>query len=165
MFNPGSSNGRTLGFGPKNWGSNPYPGTIKLGAKMNKKLYRSKTDRFIAGVCGGIAEYYAISPTLVRAIAVFLLFANGLGGIAYIICWVTIPERTTGDDKKRADDDKEKRHTQEGGDHYLVWSLLLIVLGVFLLAQNFYPQLNLWRLWPLGLVIVGIKMLINKKKV
>ena len=58
-----------------------------------KRLYRSKTDRKIAGVCAGIAEYFNIDPTIVRVIAVLLLLPGGLPGlIPYLILWVVIPD-------------------------------------------------------------------------
>ncbi len=57
-----------------------------------KKLYRSKTDRKIAGVCGGIAEYFNIDPTLVRLCTVLLALFVGGGVIAYIVCALVIPE-------------------------------------------------------------------------
>ena len=60
-----------------------------------KRLYRSRTSRMISGVCGGIAEYFNIDPTLVRLIAILLSFAGaGIGGlIAYFICVAVIPEQ------------------------------------------------------------------------
>ncbi|MEC9490376.1 MAG: PspC domain-containing protein [Halanaerobiales bacterium] len=58
-----------------------------------KKLYRSKKDRKIGGVCGGIAEYFGVDSTLVRLAAVVLIFASGAGLIAYIVAWAIIPER------------------------------------------------------------------------
>jgi phage shock protein C len=61
---------------------------------MAKKLYRSVDDSKIAGVCAGIAEYFNIDPTIVRLLAVFLLFAWLSSGIAYIICWIIMPKAT-----------------------------------------------------------------------
>ena len=59
-----------------------------------KKLYRSITDRKIAGVCAGIAEYFGIDPTVIRIIAVLLLLPGGLPGLVpYILLWVIIPEK------------------------------------------------------------------------
>lgn len=59
---------------------------------MSKKLYLSDTDKKLAGVCGGIAEYFDIDPTIVRLIWVFFaLMATGV--IAYIICAVVIPHK------------------------------------------------------------------------
>lgn len=61
--------------------------------KEPKRLYRSRKDRKIGGVCGGIGEYFNIDPTVVRLIAVLLLLPGGLPGlIPYIILWVVVPE-------------------------------------------------------------------------
>jgi len=59
---------------------------------MAKKMYRSVEDRKIAGVCGGIGEYFDIDPTLVRLLAVALVLAGGSGVLAYILAWIIIPE-------------------------------------------------------------------------
>jgi phage shock protein C len=64
---------------------------------MEKKLYRSRTDRKIAGVCGGLAEYFNIDPTIVRVIAVAMLLPGGAPGIlAYLILWAIVPEKPQG---------------------------------------------------------------------
>ncbi|HRF28454.1 MAG TPA: PspC domain-containing protein [Candidatus Saccharibacteria bacterium] len=61
-----------------------------------KKLYRSTTDKKIAGVCGGIAEYFDIDPTIVRIIFVALLLPGGLPGLLpYLILWVVVPTEAT----------------------------------------------------------------------
>jgi phage shock protein PspC (stress-responsive transcriptional regulator) len=57
-----------------------------------KKLYRSKKNRNIAGVCGGIAEYFDIDPIIVRLITLILVLSAGGGLIAYIIAWIVVPE-------------------------------------------------------------------------
>lgn len=57
-----------------------------------KRLYRSRSNRMIAGVCAGIADYFGIDPTLVRLLVVFLTFAGGSGILAYIIAAIVIPE-------------------------------------------------------------------------
>ena len=59
---------------------------------MEKKIYRSKKNRMIAGVCGGLAEYFNIDPTWVRLGWILISLAWGTGVIAYIIAWVIIPE-------------------------------------------------------------------------
>lgn len=60
---------------------------------MAKKLYRSKEDRKIAGVCGGLGEYFDIDPTIIRLIWLAMLFAVGSGVLAYIIGWIIVPEK------------------------------------------------------------------------
>jgi phage shock protein PspC (stress-responsive transcriptional regulator) len=59
---------------------------------MVKKLYRSKKNRMIAGVCGGIAEYFSLDPIIVRLITLLLVLSAGGGLIAYIIAWIVVPE-------------------------------------------------------------------------
>ena len=58
-----------------------------------KRLLRSKNNKMIAGVCGGIGEYFGIDPTIVRLLWVLLtFFSGGVGVLAYIIAWIIIPE-------------------------------------------------------------------------
>ncbi|MCD1147663.1 PspC domain-containing protein [Peptoniphilus sp. KCTC 25270] len=59
---------------------------------MNRKLHRSSTDRVIAGVCGGIGEYFDIDPTLVRFAWVLFSLAGGSGLLLYIIAALIMPE-------------------------------------------------------------------------
>ena len=58
-----------------------------------KKLYRSKSNRMIAGVCAGVAEYLNIDPTVIRVIWA-LIALGGAGILAYIVCALIIPEKT-----------------------------------------------------------------------
>lgn len=57
--------------------------------ESNRRLCRSRTNRVIAGVCGGIAEYYAIDPTVVRILAIII---PGISWVTYLVCAVIIPE-------------------------------------------------------------------------
>lgn len=60
---------------------------------MDKKLYRSRTDSKIAGVCGGIAEYFNIDATIVRVGFILLLLPGGLPGvIPYLAIWFIVPK-------------------------------------------------------------------------
>jgi phage shock protein C len=58
---------------------------------MQKRLHRSRTERMIAGVCGGLAEYFNIDPTLVRVLWVLAVLLAGTGVLAYIILWILMP--------------------------------------------------------------------------
>ena len=62
---------------------------------MQKKLYRSVNDKKIAGVCGGLAKYLNIDPTVIRVIWA-LIAVGGAGILAYIICALIIPEEPAG---------------------------------------------------------------------
>lgn len=57
----------------------------------SRHLYRSRTNRSIAGVCGGIAEFFGIDPTILRLITLFLILFGGLSLWVYIILWIVIP--------------------------------------------------------------------------
>ena len=59
---------------------------------MEKKLYRSRTDKKVCGVCGGLAKYLNMDVTIMRLIAVLLILFAGGGLLAYIICALVIPE-------------------------------------------------------------------------
>lgn len=58
-----------------------------------KRLYKSQTDKKICGVCGGIAEYFAIDPTIVRLIWAALICFWGTGIMAYILAALILPDR------------------------------------------------------------------------
>lgn len=58
---------------------------------MEKKLYRSSNDKKIAGVCGGIAEYMNVDSTIVRLVAILLVFGCGTGLLAYIVAALIMP--------------------------------------------------------------------------
>jgi phage shock protein PspC (stress-responsive transcriptional regulator) len=59
---------------------------------MEKRLYRSRNDRTVAGVCAGIAEYFGWDPTLVRVAWVVLTLLGGSGILLYLIMWLVMPE-------------------------------------------------------------------------
>ena len=58
-----------------------------------KRLYRSRKDKVISGVCGGIAEYLEVDPVVVRLVwAILTVISMGMGILAYLVAWVIIPE-------------------------------------------------------------------------
>jgi phage shock protein C len=59
-----------------------------------KKLRRSRSDRMVAGVCAGLAEYFSVDPVLVRLVFVLLALAGGPGVLLYIVLWIIMPEDT-----------------------------------------------------------------------
>lgn len=64
---------------------------------MERKLYRRRKDRMVAGVCAGIADYFEIDPTFVRLAAVVLALASfGVAAIAYIVMMIVVPEEPVG---------------------------------------------------------------------
>lgn len=59
-----------------------------------RRLVRSTTDRKVAGVCAGLAEYFGLDPTLVRALFAVSIIFGGAGLFAYVVLWIVVPERT-----------------------------------------------------------------------
>ena len=120
-----------------------------------KKLYRSNRDKMVAGVCGGVAEYFDVDSSLIRLLWVLLIIFGGSGLLLYIIGWVIIPER----------EDLDEPHI-EGGDLIpqdpktnTFFGVLLIGLGALLLFDHFFPWRSLARYWPVVLIIVGVIMI------
>jgi phage shock protein C len=58
-----------------------------------RKLYRSKTNRQLAGVCGGLAEYFSLDVTLIRVLFVLLAVLGGSGLVIYIAMWIIVPKQ------------------------------------------------------------------------
>jgi phage shock protein C len=151
---------------------------------MAKKLYRSRTDSMIGGVCGGLAEYFDIDPAIVRLAAVLLVFAGGAAIIAYIIAWIIIPQKPFALEEKapakaeqggasspaeeklgkvteKIDQKLEALHRDEPGKGKLWVGVVLLVLGVIFLLHNIriWSWFDFDRLWPIALIIIGIVVL------
>jgi phage shock protein C len=132
---------------------------------MVKKLYRSRKNSMIAGVCGGIAEYFDIDPTLVRLLAILIVFLGGVGVLAYIIAWIIIPENPHQqvDDKEYGHDEEEDITPEEKQDNNRhIWGgLILIFLGLFFLLRSFFPRFFVVSFWPIILVLIGIVLIVQ----
>jgi phage shock protein C len=56
-----------------------------------RKLYRSRTNRMLAGVCGGLAQYFTMDPTLMRVLFLVLTVFGGAGPLIYLVMWIIVP--------------------------------------------------------------------------
>jgi phage shock protein C len=65
-------------------------------AAQTRRLYRSRTDRKLAGVCGGLAQYSNIDATLLRVLFVVLALLGGPGLVIYLLMWILVPEEPLG---------------------------------------------------------------------
>ena len=136
---------------------------------MEKRLYRSPTERRIAGICGGLAEYFNVDPVLMRVIFVLLLL-SGIGLPAYIILWLVLPVRKKeegtvevitpdGQEEVVSEPSKTEESTKVRKKHNLLGGIILIGLGAIFLAENFLPVYRLNKFWPLLLIIFGLAIL------
>jgi phage shock protein PspC (stress-responsive transcriptional regulator) len=134
---------------------------------MNKKLYRSRTDSMIAGVCGGLAEYFNVDVVLVRVAAVILaLTAHGAGLLAYLIFWIVVPqkpiEESLVETENRPTEAAESEKTgSEKKNGVIFIGAALIILGGLILLNNFIPVIffSLGKLWPVVIIVIGILVL------
>lgn len=131
---------------------------------MTKRLYRSSTNKVIGGICGGIGEYFAVDPVLVRIIAVISCFVGGFGLMAYIIGWIIIPQR----EGTTSDSDEVSSQTFDSSQ-YTTWKkyfpgLLLIFFGVLLLIREYGYWFEWDEMIPILLVAVGLALIFKRKK-
>ena len=157
---------------------------------MKARLERSATNRVIAGVCGGIAEYLAVDATLVRVVFVVTAFLTaGLGVLAYIVLLVLMPlpgqpaPFTKGtpppaatDTTARMDADSTTTapttvasvdpavHAAEAERRRMAFGYILIALGVaFFLSNAGALRFVQWQyLWPLVLIGIGVLFLVQR---
>jgi phage shock protein PspC (stress-responsive transcriptional regulator) len=138
---------------------------------MKKRLYRSRTNQKIAGVCGGIAEYLDLDPTVVRIVFVLLAFVNGGGIIAYLVCWIampleplqeqgTHPHAVMESPTATALSDGEVSTSRVSRRIGVGLGIVLIVIGLSLLLERYIPWYK-GNVVPL-LLIVGGAMLLSR---
>ena len=133
----------------------------------NKKLERSRTNRVIAGVCAGLADYFSLDIALVRVLFVVSAICGSFGFWLYVILWIVVPEehllRQPESNYNDAIDitPKDEKKAVNGA---MIASFILIFIGLIALADNFMPIRWLWKLWPVTLIIIGVVILINSLK-
>lgn len=84
--------GSAQNFGDPRSGANPDT-SAQTNAAPDNRLYRSRTECVIAGLCGGLAQYFGIDVTLIRVVTFLLIFFGGLSLWVYIILWLVIPKQ------------------------------------------------------------------------
>jgi phage shock protein C len=138
---------------------------------MNKRLYRSHKEKMIGGVCGGLAEYFDIDPVLVRILFVVAVFAGGSGVLAYIICWIIIPEQpytvvvTPATPSAPPDQNPPAQIPQQSNNRgSMSAGIVLIIIGGLFLAHNFMPFFHFRDFWPIIMILLGIAILSRSSK-
>jgi len=159
---------------------------------MEKRLYRSRSDRMIWGVCGGLAKYFDMDPTIIRVIAVLSIFLGGVGIWGYIILAIVVPledsEAAEPKDTVKENVEEMKETARELGHEIQstlkgeegeseemrtiqhrrrnLLGIILIVLGVFFLLGSFnvFWWFNWHYLWPLVLVAIGVLIIVGARR-
>ena len=123
---------------------------------MQNKIYRSRTNSMIAGICGGLGEYLNVDPTIIRVVAVLLIFAKGIGLLAYLVSWIIMP--------RRPEMEAEVVPPQPSERSQLLPGLALIVVGLVFLLSNLIPWFDLSYLWPVILIVLGVALLLKAQR-
>ena len=118
---------------------------------------RSRQDRVIGGVCGGLAQYLQVDPVLLRIAAVALALSGGAGVVAYIVAWILIPEATG--PEPAPSERVENRHGLA-----VAAGAALVAVGGLLLLNQVVPWFNAAIVWPIMVVIVGALVLISARR-
>ncbi len=140
----------------------------------SKRLYKSRKDKMIDGVCGGFAEYFNIDVTLIRIVWALSLLINGLGLIAYILAMIFVPVNPL--HKKEGVEENKSRSTPA-----IIWGSILIIIGFIFLSRriDLFPfywdfpwNFHFYRWWivpygilfPIVLIILGVLYIIHITK-
>ena len=123
-----------------------------------KKLFRSKTNRYIGGVSGGLGEYFQVDANIFRILFIIFSFAGGIGIILYIAAFLIVPENP----EYSTMEYQKKNHNST-----LLVALILIVLGSLLLMKEFglFDYFYIWKLpwasiWALFLIVIGVVIIL-----
>ena len=158
---------------------------------MQKRLYRSRSDRMVWGVCGGLAKYFEIDPVIVRIVFVLLIFLSGVGLLAYIILAIVVPleeskakdtretvrenieemKATAAELGRELRTDFEKDEIKKEGinmrhhRHYWLGIILVIIGGIFLLTNFHWFWWFRWSyLWPAILIAIGLMVIFSRRR-
>jgi phage shock protein C len=151
------------------------------GEIMRDKLYRSRRQRIIAGVAGGLAQYFNIDPIIVRVLFVVITLLHGMGIILYIILWIVVPEEpfeiaygikpeepnaATTDNPQTGSSNifNNVPEMQKKNSGRFVAGTILIVIGALFLMVRFIPSFDLGDVFPFLLVIIGALLILNSVK-
>jgi phage shock protein PspC (stress-responsive transcriptional regulator) len=156
---------------------------------MNRRLYRSRRDSVLGGVCGGVAEYLDVDPSIVRIIWVALaVVTGGLFLLLYIVMWIVVPETPPGFAAPQPPpggyqggtpsaapqgtteaspaasapywEGTEQRLRRAGSGGAVVFGLILIALGAWFLVDQYLPAFDRDLIWPIALVVLGAVLLV-----
>lgn len=114
---------------------------------MNKRLTKG-SEPILGGVASGFSEFFNIDPLPIRLLLVAMMFLNVFTGIAYIVCWIVLPQYDGTITENR---DKAKS------------GLAILGLGILLLLRNFFPQLTFTVIAACALIGLGLYLIIKNK--
>jgi phage shock protein PspC (stress-responsive transcriptional regulator) len=119
---------------------------------VGRRLYRSKTDRMVAGVAGGLGEYFAVDPVWFRIAFVVLTVGGGAGLLIYLVMWIVV---------QPAPGDYVPSSGAPGRlSGAIVVGIALIVVGAIALVNTIAPSLGQY-FWPVALLLGGLALVMG----
>jgi phage shock protein C len=158
---------------------------------MTDRLYRSLDDRIVAGVAGGLADYWGTDPSWIRVIWVVLaIISGGLALVVYIVMAIVVPQEdvvmtaaapppvqgapadlagasivpptTRAAWRAERRAQRQARRAARGpGSFGMVVGAGLILIGIWYLVKEYFPGFDADRLWPFALVALGVALLVG----
>ena len=126
-----------------------------MDAPGPRELRRSRENRVIAGVCGGLGEYLGVDPVLIRIATVVLVFVGGAGIVAYMVAWLVMPDAAE-DDVGPRPAPRRAALPDDNGRAGVIAGAVLVAVGGLLLVDLVAPvSIDHRFLWPLLLIVVG----------
>lgn len=145
--------------------------------EARERIYRSKSNRIIGGVCSGLGNYLNLDPVLVRIIFVVLTIFAGGGVLIYIILWIVIPEEpivivqsaSESKEGKNVNENftegkyvqSEKVEVRKNSSGRILFGAILIIIGLLFLFKSIFHILDFEYLGPIILILIGLALLIS----
>jgi phage shock protein C len=152
-------------------------------AEEIKKFYRSRTDRVLFGVCGGLGKYFNVDPILFRLFFVLLLFVEGSGILLYLIMVLVTPEEpeTAGSSERNLEKEIgelggriDQKAKEIGAEHKIdeksiqesrnILGVFIVLIGLFFLARQVMPMawLDMGIIWSLAIIAIGLYIIFKR---
>ena len=134
---------------------------------MERKLYKSN-DKVLAGVCGGIGEYFDVDPVIIRLLWVIFTLMAGAGLIAYIIAAIIMPASPLGgpigdDDTKTEEPGSGAHRGSSSKNTSIVLGAVLFLFGCFILIKDYIPWIPENFILAAVLIGLGVFFIVRKK--
>lgn len=129
---------------------------------MNRQLYRSRQNKVLGGVCGGIGEYFRIDPVVIRIL--WLIIAPAGGIFIYIIAVFLIPEKPKMDFYEEDTADRDYGTHIDSHKNKLVIGGALVLIGVLFIFKELFGWFDMKVFLPLALVLAGLAIIFGGRR-
>ncbi|MBK7107371.1 MAG: PspC domain-containing protein [Ignavibacteriae bacterium] len=153
---------------------------------MEKKLYRSRTKKVIAGIGGGLGDYIGVDPVIIRILLILFTILSGFGILVYIILWVVIQEEpydnsiingtqnnsqnissnnpeinSTGISQENNANQQNKIIPESSNKGRVIFGAILIGVGLMFLSDRFIPSFDFEVLFMTAIILLGLFLIFN----